>query len=272
MPSCGITRINRGRGHGYKIDGQSVPGVTTLLGKGLPKPALPYWAARTVAEFVADAEPANLDYLRSLGRDGMVKALKEVPWTARDRAAVRGTEVHQIAERLIKGERVDVPDHLAGHVESCVKFLDEWRPVPVLTETTVGSRRWGYAGTLDVVADLPGGDRVLMDYKTSASGIWPETALQLSAYRWAEVFVSADGTELPMTELRIDRSVAVWLRADGYDVIPLNTDASVFQMFCHIAYVARRAEEMSGWVGEAITPVREAFQGFGPEVEVRVIA
>jgi hypothetical protein len=255
MPSApAIQRINRGRGHSYKIDGLKVDGVTTLISKGLPKPALPYWSARTVAEYVTDAEPASLESLRSLGRDGMVKALKEVPWTARDTAAVRGTAVHTLAEKLIDGERVDVPDELAGHVEACVGFMDQWKPRAVLTEAVVGSRRWGYAGTLDLIADLPDGSRALLDYKTGASGIWPETALQLSAYRWADFFAGIDDTEVPMSEVGIDCSYAVWLRADGYDVIPVDTTAAVFKVFCHVAYVARQTERMSDWIGEACPP------------------
>ena len=42
------------RSHRYKLDGDWVPGVTTLIGDGLPKKALIYWSARTVAEWVAD--------------------------------------------------------------------------------------------------------------------------------------------------------------------------------------------------------------------------
>ena len=67
------------KSHRYKLDGAWVPGVTTLLGKGLPKPAIPYWAAKTIAEFVAD----NEDDIRSMwakGRGPMVAYLMEVPW------------------------------------------------------------------------------------------------------------------------------------------------------------------------------------------------
>ena len=48
-------RIDSGRGHRY-VDayGIKVPGVTTLLSGGLPKPALTNWAARTAAEFAVD--------------------------------------------------------------------------------------------------------------------------------------------------------------------------------------------------------------------------
>lgn len=246
-----LVRLNRGKNHSYKLDGKPVQGVTTLISKGMPKPAMPYWSARTVAEFVADTPTDVLCAYRQLGRDGMVKVLKDVPWTRRDEAAARGTEVHALADLLARGERVDVPDHIAGHVESAVRFLDDWRIAPVLTETLVGSRAHWYAGTLDVVADLPDGRRAILDYKTSASGIWPETALQLAAYRLAEFYIGPDGREMWMADVGINCAYAVWLRSDGYDVIPVNTGPEVFEMFRAVAYVARRMDGMKEWIGEA---------------------
>ncbi len=247
----GIRRVNVGRNHTYTLDGVKADGVTTLIGKGLPKPALPNWSARCVAEYVADADEATLAALRALGREPMVKALKEVPWAQRDAAAARGTEVHTLAERLIMGEEVDVPEELAGHVKAAVDFMDDWKVRPIITEAVVGNRRWRYAGTFDLVADVPGRGRAIIDYKTSRSGIFPETALQLAAYRHADSFLSM-GVELPMAELQIDCGLAVWLRADGYDVIPLNCDDSVFQSFLYVAQVARVADRMREWVGESL--------------------
>lgn len=244
-----LKRINGGRGHWYKIDGQKVDGVTTLIKDGLPKPALPYWAARTVAEYVAD----NLDQvagMADMGRASIVAALKEVPWTARDRAAVKGTEVHALGEKLIRGEEVEVPEHLAGHVEAYVKFLDEWKPEPILVEAPVGHRRWRYAGTLDMVVRLPDGRTVLADIKTTASGIWPETAYQLAAYRHAEVYLDDSGVEQPMVP--VDAGYAIWVRADGYDVIPVECGERVFKDFLHIAWVARSARDNKHLIGEAI--------------------
>lgn len=246
-----LKRQNYGRGHGYKLDGRKVEGVTTLIGKGLAKPALASWAARSVAEYVADAEPDVLEALRTLGRDGMVKALKEIPWARRDAAGVRGTEVHSFADRLSHGEAVEVPDELAGHVEACVAFLNDTRIAPVVTEAPCASRKHFYAGTFDMIGDLPDGRRALIDYKTSASGVWPETALQLSAYRWSDFYIDCCGKERSIAELGIDTAYAVWLRADGYDVIPVETGPEVFEMFRAVAYVARRTDTMREWIGEA---------------------
>ena len=246
-----LRRYETARGHWYQLDGVKIDGVTTLISQGLPKPALPYWAARCVAEYVADNLGA-VNAMAEAGRDALVAALKEVPWAQRDAAAVRGTEVHTLAERLIRGEEVEVPEHLAGHVEAYVKFLDQWKPEPIIVEAPVGSRRWRYAGTVDMVVRLPDGRRVIADIKTTSSGIWPETAYQLAAYRFAEFYVDAAGQEQPMPQ--VDAGYAIWVRADGYDVIPVECGEHVFKTFLHIAWVARAARDAKNLIGEAIYP------------------
>ena len=94
--------------HSYRLDGKPVPGVTTLLKGGIPAPALVYWSAKQVAEYVADNED-HVAQLRSMGRNPMVAALKSVPWETRDTAAVRGTDVHALAEQLVHGNEVRCP-------------------------------------------------------------------------------------------------------------------------------------------------------------------
>ncbi len=253
----GIKRHQAGRNHYYTIDGARADGVTTLLSQGKPK-NLTNWAARLVAEYVADADEQHLFNMRAAGREPFVNFLKGIPNGARNKAAVRGTEVHALAEQLITGASVEVPEALAGYVEAAAAFMDEWKPAPVLVEAVVASRTWNYAGTFDLVADLPDGRRVLFDYKTSASGIWPETAMQLAAYRNADVYLGDDGTEMPMREVGIDECAAVWLRADGYDLVPLVTEPFVFKAFLHVAQVARNIRGEKDWV---LPAVRSPFLG-----------
>jgi hypothetical protein len=50
----GTRRVNSGRGHSYLLDGQKVDGVTTVIGNGIPKPALINWAAGTIASYVGE--------------------------------------------------------------------------------------------------------------------------------------------------------------------------------------------------------------------------
>lgn len=246
-----IRRRNHGRGHSYYVDGVKFPGVTTLIGDGLPKRALVGWAARSVAEHVADNLDA-INAMRPLGRDAIVDALKGLPYAARNTAAARGTDVHVLARALADGLEVDVPDELAGHVDACVDFLDEWHVRPVITEATVANRAYRYAGTLDAVADMRdpflGDVRAIFDYKTS-SGVYSDAAFQLAAYRHAEVYVDTNDVECDMESLGITCGYVVWLRADGYDVVPVECGPDVFADFLHIAAVARAARAADNLIG-----------------------
>lgn len=245
-----------GRGHVYYVDGQKFDGVTTIINDGVPKPALVKWAAKSVATYVADATSDDLDTLRGLGRDGMIDALKGVPYGQSSAASVKGIEVHSLAEKLTAGEQVDVPEHIAGHVEACVGFLDAYKVKPLAVERPIANRRWRYAGRPDLFAELtlPGGtvERAVVDWKTGASGIWPEAALQESAYRHAEVWLDEFGVEQPIAELGLTAGYAVWLRSDGFDLVPLDCGEDVFRLFTHIAFVARRMKDSRSWVGAAV--------------------
>jgi hypothetical protein len=234
--------------HRYWLDGKPIPGVTTLISGGVPKPQLTYWSARTVAEWVADNE-AEVEQLRSMGRGPMVNALKEVPWHKRDTAAVRGTDVHRLAEDLVHGREVEVPEHLADYVEGYVRWLDEWQPVPVLTERPVASRRWWYAGTFDLIADMCG-ERWLLDIKT-ASAIYGETALQTDAYRNAEFYLADDDTEQPMPE-GISRLGALHVQETGTVLVPLDSSGAAFKDFLHAAWISNATKRIKGYVGEPL--------------------
>jgi hypothetical protein len=243
-----ITRRNHGRGHSYRIDGEKVPGVTTILGATLPKPALIEWAGKTTAGYAVDywEDLADLPPSKRLDR------LNRARFEDRDAAANRGTEVHALAERHMAGDEVEIPDELEGHFRAYESFLAEWRPVATAVELVVGHRTMGYCGTVDVVADLADNNRWLLDYKTSRSGIFPETALQGCAYRRAEVFLDNDGQEHDMAELGIERVGGLHLRADGtFDLYPLATDDDVWAYFRHLAWLYRQQDAMAEWVGTA---------------------
>jgi hypothetical protein len=231
------------KSHRYKLDGRWVPGVTTLIKGGLPSPALMYWSARTVAEWVAD-HPEITDEIKRLGGRGPAVAfLKELPWQKRDVGAERGTEVHNYAEKLVAGERVDVPDDLAGYVQAAVQFMDDWGIEPLVVEGKVAHRTHWWAGTGDLWARCKDGRVAYFDHKTAPSGIWPETAFQAAAYTHAE-FWDNDGKEEPLPA--VDFAAAVWLQEDTYDVIPVKADDTIYNEFRHIAFVAEVAKRAKG--------------------------
>ena len=104
-----------------------MPGVTTVLQKTVPKPALTYWAARMAAEYALD----HWDQLVTAEPSQRYKALSTAHDTKRDAAAARGTEVHRLASQLADNVTVAVPDELAGHVEAYRDWLDRFEVAPV---------------------------------------------------------------------------------------------------------------------------------------------
>lgn len=236
------------KSHRYRLDGSWVPGVTTLIKKGLPKPALPYWSARTVAEWVADNPDLTEDLKRLGGRGPAVAFLKELPWQKRDDAAIRGTDVHALAERLAHGEEVEVPEHLAGHVQGYVDWLDANQPEVLLTERPVASRQWRYAGTFDLVAKLDG-VTWLLDVKTS-SGVYGSTALQLTAYGNAEFYLAEDGTEQPLPPIERYGVLHVTEYGTTLHYLPTSANEAAWKDFLHVAHVGRRAKDIDTYLIE----------------------
>lgn len=246
-----ITRRNHGGGHSYQIDGAKVPGVTTIL-KMTPKPALIEWAGRVTAEYAVD----YWDELAGLKPSERLRRLNRARFEDRDTAARRGTEVHRLAEQLVAGRQVTVPDPLADHVRSYIAWLDAWGIDPIGIELVVANRTIGYCGTVDLICDMSGAT-VLAEIKTSRSGVFSESALQACAYQRAEVYVlPGDETEHPMSDWGIDQCVAVHVRSDGYDVRPLDTGPAVWSYYQHLVALHAADEDKAGWVGEAIEPLR----------------
>ncbi len=147
-----IRRVNHGKGHSY-IDtdtGLKIPGVTTITGNGLPKPALLNWAGDATAEYAIDM----WDNLAELPLSERLKRIKGGRYEKRDVAANKGTQIHKLAERLIAGERVVIPDGLQGYVQACVAFLDDFDVRQVYVEAVVYSQTRHHVGTADLIADV----------------------------------------------------------------------------------------------------------------------
>lgn len=248
-------RRNYGRGHAYYLGDRKLDGVTTVISKGLPKPALVNWAARTAAEKAVN----EWDTLAELPVAERLKRIQKAPDESRNAAAVKGTRIHALADKLANGEEVAVPEELAGHVESCVRWLDEWNPKIVATEFPVYHERYLYAGTGDLLAEIDDGygdELNLIDFKTSASGAYGDTAFQLAAYGFSTHILLPDGLR-PM--MRPVKYRVCWLRSDGYDFYPYHVDEDVFRQFLYIQQTAKAADACRDYKGDALLPpVRSA--------------
>lgn len=264
-----IIRHDNGRNHWYTDEdtGDRIPGVTTIQGDGLPKKALINWAANATAEYALD----HWDELAELAPSARLKKLQGGRYEVKDAAARRGTQVHKMGERLIAGESVTVPDYLRAYVDSYVRFLDEFELRARYVEAVVYSATARYVGTLDIIGDIrlpdmPEYDHLardedgyvcnaLIDAKTTRSGIFGETALQLAAYKHAE-FLQIDprdpdsAVEMP----EIEWTGALWIRPDGYSLVPVTADYDQYRAFLYVQQVGQWDKTSRDLVGNPIEP------------------
>jgi hypothetical protein len=250
-----VKRVQRGKNHHYTDAlGHRIPGVTTILGNGVPKPALITWAANATAEYAVD----HWDQLGDLAVAARLKTLQGARYETSDKAKKRGTEVHEYGERLVKGEAIKtIPDELRGHCEAYVHFLDRFHVEPILVEVVVVSYKYGYAGTLDLVADLATGpdgatERWLLDLKTNEKGIFGETALQLAAYRFAEKYLDDDGVEQDMPP--VDKTGAILISSDNAQLIPTTSTIDQLKQFWYAGQVADFVADSRDLIGAPVEP------------------
>lgn len=243
--------------------------VTTLLKGGVPKPALIYWATSECAKYVFENYDLIGQAKRSTnGHKDATRLVREAPWNSRDAAADMGTVLHQYAEMRATGTtakrafmaldlgQVDATK-FEGYQKHWEMWLDEWRPEFERTEFTIYNRRYRYAGTGDLLARFKGHGLALCDYKTSKKGkqghgIYPETALQLSAYAHGEFIGQPNGTEAPMPE--VDTLLAVNVRHDGYHVIQAEHSERTYRAFIYATQVARFVEDGKAFLSNPLAP------------------
>jgi hypothetical protein len=264
-PARGIVSRQYGRtGHGYKLDGVKVPGVTAISGM-IKGPGLISYTGKQVAAYAVN----YWDTLAALPPADRLEALNESAWAERDAAAGRGTEVHRLGAALSIGATVTVPDELEGHVEQYRRWLDEWGVDVMATELVVANRTVRYCGRADVLANLPrlrlyGSGRIipaarwLVDVKTSkpTGRIWPETAVQTCGYRHAEVYLDPDtGEEHPMDWLAIERAGCLRIWHDGHEFVELDTGEETWAYFRQLAAAWWASRDQEEWVGATAEPL-----------------
>lgn len=269
-----VTRTIGGRTvHWYEADGvsQKGRGVTTLLGAGLPAPALIRWSANKAAECALD-ERDVWEPLAERARDAAYDYIRQASDRDRDQAANRGSDVHDLAERIGRGEEVEVPEALMGHVDSYLQFIADWEPELVMVEVVGANFSRGYFGKFDLLVRMKGwwADRptdealVLLDIKTSRTGPFEKDALQLTAYRNFEVVCEPDedgNCWEPEPMPPVDGVGVLKLSAEEYRLVPIAEELAprLFATFLHTVRVAEflgggyRPDD-KGWSREVFLP------------------
>ncbi len=195
MPS---KRENRSGARWYTINEQEYPSVTTILGV-IGKPALIAWSARVEREMVTSAslglyrdsygtpKMSDIAYLNSLQtRLGKEKAhSKELA-----KAGDIGSQTHKLIEWNLRAslmQEAGPSPHVTDKATWAFMAWEDWKKSvnlrPIYIEQTVWSDTHGFAGTMDLLAEV-NGKLTVVDWKTGKA-IYPEAHLQNAAYRHA---------------------------------------------------------------------------------------
>lgn len=243
--------------------------VTTIIGC-LDKPALVPWAAIKTAEAAV-----NTDVWRHILEEEGTKAAVDHLKNARFRtgrglrsATQLGTDVHAALEhKVIHGhfreeDRNDL--ELRPFLRHANQFLKDFRPRYTAAEVTVFNPRYGYAGTADAFLEIDG-TRFILDVKTSREdldgrgnpkGPYPEVALQLAAYRFAECAAVWRARQAEQFKRRyyllspaeramavpvppVDHGLVLYLTPERYGLYPVRCDEEIFDLFLATLDAAR---------------------------------
>lgn len=177
--------------HAYTLDGSPVPGVSTILK-----------AVSTGAYAGVDPE---------------VMA----------RAAALGTAVHKVIELDVRGvlDEDTLDPQLVPYLVQWRQFLQQSGFQPLVSEHRVASRRYGFAGTLDLFGIL-NGRKALIDAKRVAQ-VMPATGPQTAGY---ETALREWSTELVGFDDPVDRYALQLVPSGTWRLHPLKdrTDARTF--------------------------------------------
>lgn len=212
-----------------------------LNGEGIAELCGPILAATNT-----DSIPDALAWLDSA--DSIWQALEDAELTynhIRDRAAQRGTNVHELALRaLAEGKPVpdfdSMSDEEKGYAQGVVKFWLDHDPEPLDVEQIVADEELGVAGRFDLRAKLSTYDGIgLIDAKTSAY-ISEGAHVQIAGYRFLAEACGVGET---------DYGAILRLSEDGdYELIDVQAEATDFlaAVDCY-----RRAARIKSAAGKA---------------------
>ena len=197
---------------GYRFppgkNGEILPGVTSVLKRTFPAPALVKWQKRVLLDYIQKGNGYPHLINAGLSKTEWHKNREALLERGVDRSAGEfGLLVHEWFEALWKGERFTPPADEFAWVdgehrrrakevaEAALRFLSEAGLEPQAVEMPVfrpsTAEQPGWAGTADVFTSSPEG-AVLVDLK-SGRAMRPHFPLQVAAYASAEFYVTRNG-------------------------------------------------------------------------------
>lgn len=269
--------------------------VTTIIGV-LDKPALLYWAAEQTAKAACSISKSLTARIDEDGEENVVKFLRD----ARFRRAKGmlsdsefGTQMHALCERYaLTGERPTPSAEMFGAdlaaAVACLDRFSEWldafQPSYQATEVMVATPSYGIAGTTDGFMTIDG-VRMIFDLKFSKksydargkpTGLYPEVALQLAAYRFSELaavwrprrfevfrrrYYALSKAEIEMAAPvpEVDAGLGIKITPEYATASPVRCDEDVYRYFLNCLEVARfQFDVAKDVIGAPLTPPERA--------------
>jgi hypothetical protein len=221
-PCLATTTPDGRRVYKHPVTGEEVPAVSTVIGM-IAKPNLIGWAAKMGADYAV----ANWDYLTLSTDAEKISGIKNAHREYADSRGVIGDTVHEAIDAFQKGEPATWDKQTGSYVTQFINFMMDVQPVFLETEVTVWSRKYGYAGTADWIADI-GGDIILGDNKTGKR-LYPEVGLQLAALAHADFIIRPDGSEELLPPARALK--ALHIRPRSWHLVEIQHEDRCFQAF-----------------------------------------
>lgn len=131
--------------HIYRLNGMMLPSVTTLM------------------------KPLSEDFYDGISPEVL------------DRAAKRGTAIHNAVENFAQFGIEDITPEYAGYFRAFLSWWKARKPEPLAKEHRVYHKVLLYAGTVDLICEIKG-RLTLVDYKSSASVNSKLCGVQLEGY------------------------------------------------------------------------------------------
>lgn len=219
--------------------GEVYPSVSAIKGV-IDKPAINGWRVKRTAERALESYESG-ELRERLTVEGKIKTrkwLQRASYDHLDTAALKGSFLHEMADLHAKGLPLptDMTEESRKRVEWFFRFLDAYDLRYLMTEVSMVNRVYRVCGTADAIVEYEGENQIL-DYKSSASGVFGENALQLAAYAHMEYWVResdfGEQTLEPLPDLSWETGMIVRITADGYYVhhAELNNKVDLWSAF-----------------------------------------
>jgi hypothetical protein len=246
--------IQRSADHFYTyIDDHGVrhgpfPGVTGMLEVlGANFSAASRYGAKQAATTVADIlETGSVDAMwAAQKREGFIAGITASAVNHRNERAALGTDVHAMAELVVKGE--PTPPMAEATRKRVLHYAEWWKNAGWtlrLAEAMVVFPTHRYGGTFDLLAYDRDGRTVLADVKTG-KGVYKEVALQLAAYSLAPI-VAPTGSPKAYPMPKVDRHVVLHVTTEGVREVEIAVGTAEHMAWLACVDLHTWAESMKG--------------------------